>query len=376
MIAHNIEPKSFQQHGRVEVSVVEEGIEITSLITINDHFNRFTEPIKHYVYYPEKYKLPLKIDLTVRIDAPTLYILFGKGHISFNSIWSDNRRISDIAAPDLKPYNFNNEIPINEDVDISILYGTNFMQIMINGEERYYTKKSAYMKNNLIKEINEEGLALRLMCSKRTKLLIKNITITEYETGEDFVNPHKDNDYEPLLLSVDKSVKSDFETCISCLSKDLQDKLMEVDTYLRSHKKLGIKRKIEGSYKACRITYLSGMGFSYILIINKHSMVHYFWWYTVSNYKYENKYLGRKNDLTEQTLKRIGEESPELAKTLFDLYISCYSCNPRCTARTLYEFEGEKRMTCHGKLLFKMDPDDFDYVIRLMEVMEELGGSE
>lgn len=370
MILHNIDLKTFQKQGQVEVFEQQDGIEITTNITINDHFNSFTDPITHYIYFPEKYELPLKIDLTVKIDSPTLYVLLGKGHINFNSCWTDNRRISDIAAPNLKPINFNNEMPVNADVDISILYGLNFMQIMINGEERYYTQKSAYMKKDLIKDLNENGLELRLMCSKRTRVLIKKVTVTEYEIGEDFANQH--NFYEPPLLGVDKTVKSDFETCISCLSMDIQDKIIEVDKYLLSHKKLGMKRKIEGSYKAGRITYTSKTGFSYVLIINKNVMYHYFWWYIVSNYKYENKYGGRKNDLTEQTLMLLQERSPELAKILFDLYISCYSCYPGCVARTLYEFGGNKKMTCHGKLRFKMVENDFDYVISMMEVIEEL----
>lgn len=92
----------------------------------------------------------------------------------------------------------------------------------------------------------------------------------------------------------------------------------------------------------------------------------------VSNYKYENKYGGRKNDLTEQTLILLQERSPELAKKLFDSYTSCYSCYPGCAAKTLYEFNGNKKMTCHGKLHFKMAEDDFDYVVRMLEVIEEL----
>lgn len=354
----------------MEVSEVEQGIKVTSSITINEHFDRFTDPIKHYIFYPQKYKLPMKVDFTVNIDSPTLYFLLGKGHISFNSYWSDNRRISDIAAPDLKPINFNNEMPVNEDVNLSILYGINFMQIMINGEERYYTEKSSYMKRSLIKDVMESGLELRLMCSKRTQMIIKKVSVTEYEIEEAFVNPH--NVSEPPILCLDRTVKSDLETCVSYLSKKLQDKVLEVDKYLLSNKKLGIKRKIEGSYKACKITYLSNNGFSYILLINKNIMQHYFWWYIVSNYKYENKYGGRKNDLTKQTLMRMKEKYPQLAKMLFDLYISCYGCYPECAARTLYDFEGTKKLTCHGKMLFKMVIEDFDYVIEMMKVIEEL----
>lgn len=370
MKVHNIDLNIFQKHGIVELDAEKEGVEISSLLTVNDHFDRFTEPITHYVFIPEKYRLPMKIELTVKIDSPMFYVLLGKGHISFNSSWNDNRRISDIAEPSIKPINFNNAMPINTDVDISILYGTKFMQIMINGEERYYTEKSAYMKKSLIADMNENGLELGLMCSKRTKLLVKNVTVTEYGMEEEFVNAH--DLCELPLLSVDKTEKSDFEGCISHLSRDLQEKIMEVDRYLLGHKKLGIKRKVEGTYKACRVTYLSKEGFSYMLIITQNIMYHYFWWYIVSNYKYENKYGGRKNDLTSETLQRIQEKNPELAKILFDLYISCYGCYPGCAARTMYEFDGVKKITCHGKMLFKMTIEDFDYVTELMKVIEEL----
>lgn len=174
------------------------------------------------------------------------------------------------------------------------------------------------------------------------------------------------------LLGVDKTIKSDFESCISQLSNELQNKIIDVDKSLLSHKALGIKRKIEGSGNACRITYVSGTGFSYVLIINKNIMYHYFWWYMVSNYKYEGKYLGRKNDLTEQTLKEIQKYDPNLADRLFNLYISCVGCSPGCAGRTLYEYDGKKKMTCHGKILFKMTSEDFDDVLRMMEAVERL----
>lgn len=370
MVVHNLVLDAFQKFGSPEVTFAEEGMKVSSPIAINNHFDKFTDPIRHYIFYPEKFRLPMKIEFTVRMDSPTLYVLVGKGHVSFNSYWNDNRRISDIAVPDLKPVNFRNEMPVNQDVRISILYGTKVMQIWIDGEERYYTEKSAYMKKKRIEEVNKKGLEFRLMCSKRTKLLVRNVTVTEYENGEEPAYPH--DCCEPPLLSIDKNGSAELEACISYLSEELQDKIRETDQYLLKNKKLGIKRKIEGSHRACKITYLSKIGFSYSMVISKNVMYHFFWWYIVSNYKYENKYGGRKNDLTEQTLRRIQEREPELAEKLFDFYIDCFGCCPGCAARTLYEFDGRKRMTCHGKMLFKMITEDFDCMMRMMDVIGEL----
>ena len=99
MIIHNIDLNIFQKHGIIETAYSMEGLKISTPVTVNTHFDRFTEPIAQYISFPEKYKIPLKIDLTVQIDSPAFYVLLGKGHVSFNSCWSDNRRISDIAAP-------------------------------------------------------------------------------------------------------------------------------------------------------------------------------------------------------------------------------------------------------------------------------------
>lgn len=129
------------------------------------------------------------------------------------------------------------------------------MQIMINGEERYYTGKSAYMKKKLIADMNETGLQLGMACSKRTRLFVKKVSVTEYEKNEEFAYPH--GDYELPLLGVDKTIKSDFESCISQLSNELQNKIIEVDKYLLSHKALDDDTEyiLQGAFSSISFDY-------------------------------------------------------------------------------------------------------------------------
>ncbi|OPJ63785.1 hypothetical protein [Clostridium oryzae] len=97
----------------------------------------------------------MRIDLTVKIDSPAFYLFLGNGHINFGTPWSDNRRIDDIIEPNHKNRFFHNHIPMNEFVDISVIYDFKAMQIFISGEERFYSKKEKYMKSKLLKELNE-----------------------------------------------------------------------------------------------------------------------------------------------------------------------------------------------------------------------------
>lgn len=134
---------------------------------------------------------------------------------------------------------------------------------------------------------------------KQSKIAIKEISITEHD-NEPNIMPYG-NIIKSANLANNKEAKVDFEECIFYLSKELQDELRKMDTYLLSEKSLKIKRRIEGDHHGCKITYTSQTGFSYSLLISDELLNHFFWWYMLSNYKFENKYGGRKNDLTNET---------------------------------------------------------------------------
>ena len=191
--------------------------------------------------------------MIVKIDAPGLYILFGKGHVNFGTLWSDNRRMDDIAVPARKTMQYYNHIDMNEFTNISLLYDLNEMQIMIDGEERYYSKKERYMNSLVFSEMNEDGFELKIACDKLVNVCIKSLSITEYD---DFMRHYSfwggtaGSNYEKMrLLQTEK--KPVFEKCISLLPEHIQSEIFKTDEYLKSLKSLKFKKTDRLRFSSC-----------------------------------------------------------------------------------------------------------------------------
>ncbi len=147
MNKQTIELSRFLQKGQVVCKVENNLLHMTTNRAIpTQRFDREHLSIVSYIHLSEKFKLPVRIDITVKIDAPGLYVLFGKGHVNFGTLCFDNRRIDDIVSPTRKTAFFHNDMPLNEFTELSLIYDLNEMQILIEGEERYYSKSERYMK--------------------------------------------------------------------------------------------------------------------------------------------------------------------------------------------------------------------------------------
>jgi hypothetical protein len=192
MNIHNVDLKSFISKGGI-ISDFQDGIlHMTTTQKIRPECCLGQIPINSHIYLNDTFKLSVRIDMTVKIDSPEMYFIFGQGHIAFGSLWNNNRRIDDIAEPDHKPRTFIKEIPINEFTDISIIYNLKEMQILINGKERLYSKKEKYMKSELFNELNNKGFKIGLSCTKRIDLFIKHLKITESEDNFNLCHPQKE----------------------------------------------------------------------------------------------------------------------------------------------------------------------------------------
>ncbi len=97
MIKHSIDLNSFLPKGQVGCEYKGTMLYMTTYRTIpTQRFDAEHLSVNSYIYLPERYRLPLRIDMTLKIDAPGFYILLGKGHINFGTLWSDNRRMDDM----------------------------------------------------------------------------------------------------------------------------------------------------------------------------------------------------------------------------------------------------------------------------------------
>lgn len=369
MLKYDIDLNTLLSMGHVITETTNEMLHITTTKRIATDFDKVDIPVDSYVYIPEAFKLPLRIDLTIKIDAPGLYLLLENGHLNFGTPFSDNRRIDDIIEPNLKPRFFHNHIPINEFVDITVIYGFDAMQILINGEERYYSVKEKYMKSKSLKELNSKGFILKIACSKRTNLIIKSFTITEFDEMPEILH-NAENLPKPLVINeaVGLDQKPNLENCISLLSQEIQEEIMKTDYFLRSLKPMKFKRQVEKHGN--KITYLSSdYGFSYLVYPSNDIMTHSLSWYIITNGKPELWH--RKADMMEETLNKLAESSPELADKLFTNLLECIVCS-QCIVKTAYEYKGQKKLTCHGKMEFKMCISDFEDVRIFINTVNEL----
>ncbi len=370
----NIELTKVISHGGVKTSVLDGVLHIETQIQ-NCRFDHIDMPLNSYIKIPQKFKLPLRIDISVKMDSPSLFVALGEGHVTFGTSFLDNRRIGDIVSPNPKKTGYyDNRLEMDRVHEVSVIYGLKCMQILIDAEERYLSKKERYIKSALLEELNREGFELKLAGTKQNTLQISSLVVTEFLDEElSHLTARQETDNKSgVYLSVDRGVKGDFDECISKLSPTLQEQIRGINDYLLGCKALKVKRKIEGNSFASKLSYVSTHGFSYSVQISEDTVSHFFWWYMVSNYSYQDRYMGRKNDLTLETFREVEKTSKEVADRLFSYYDECQGCRTSCLVKTFYEHGGKRRAVCHGKMIMNMKVETFKDILVMFKVLAEI----
>ena len=167
--------------------------------------------------------------------------------------------------------------------------------------------------------------------------------------------------------------KPTFDSIISDLPDDFRSEIIETDGFLKSMRPLKFKRVIDKN--GGKITYVaSDFGISYSLKVAGGQFTHNFWWYIIHKGKPETWH--RKADYMEEILAEIAKTDMPLAERIFNAFKICGHCyGAGCLAKTPYEFNGEKRLTCHGRVNLTMSQSDFhdvrEFFRRLNIFMEE-----
>ncbi len=346
--------------GKVNIEIVDSILNMTTTRAIHDvGYNIRRDKIDSYAAIPGQYCLPLRIDVRCSIDTPELLLLIGAGHISVGSPWMENRRIEDIAEPKGKPKIFDNAIPFNEMVDISVVLGLKEMQIQINGEERYYSTKERYMKSKYFQERNVTGFSLGITCTKRAMLRIQSIGITEYEATPVPISHSLGVNDESSNKDKVEAGKPTFDSCIENLPPEIKKEIIETDQFLKSLRGLKFRRTIEKHGN--KITYVEPtQGVSYALYLSDNVMHHSLQFYIITNSKSEHWH--RKGNPLEALLEEIDNKNPKLAERIFYNLNECIGCGDACMVRTQYTFHSQSKLTCHGNVFFKMCISDFEDV--------------
>ena len=376
MTTHNITPEDFTPHGKVTLNADGGELQMTTNTALYTHFHNNDSPISAYACLPGKYKLPFRIDMTVKIDAPALYLITGKGHVEF-ATGNAHRGITDILGGDFKPntHEFDNNLQLGEYVDISVTYGCAAVCVTVNGECRCLSKKDPYIKALKAGELPEEfkdGFAIALACEKRTEMTVKKLSVTEF--GGELDIPSQPPEIRRFEYNLPE--KPTVEAAVQLLTPELQAKISSIDEYLMKNmkKSLKFKRKIENWSTGGRITYVSPWGFRYKIEIRENYMWHDIGWIAYNTRREVEKYGGRKKaDLTNKTLAKLSEADPGFAAEMFERVQECKGCNSgKCRNTWIYEFGGKKTVSCvwDGGMNFKMLPSDFADVRRIIAAID------
>jgi len=86
--------------------------------------------------------------------------------------------------------------------------------------------------------------------------------------------------------------------------------------------------------------------------------LHNFWWYIIHKGKPETWH--RKADYMEESLDEIAKNDMPLSERIFNSFKNCNDCyGESCLAKTIYAFNGQKKLTYHGRVNLNMRKEDF-----------------
>jgi len=364
MKKHSINFLNLKPIGKATIKAVDETIEIRTMqsITSGGFHLGGTSYQKNSVILPQKYQLPLRIDMRIKLDYPAFVLRIGEGHVYFASGHdTEYFRIKDIVEPESKPskenFYFDNRLTFDEFTEISIIYNFNEMQILIKEEERFYSQNQPYMKkkhSDAFVVLNQEGFELGLSVTKHAILTVAKMTVTEYE--EDVQITRGSFELPDPLAPKPEKMKANYESVAGKIPLEFQSEIREMDIFFKSLRPMRFKRTVDKS--GCKITYVaSDVGISYTIVASGAESYHHFGWYFVYNGPVETWH--RKADYMEEILSEIAKSDRRLSERVFNALVDCCGCYQGGLCKTLYKFDDNKLLSCHGRTRFRMNFDDF-----------------
>jgi len=148
---------------------------------------------------------------------------------------------------------------------------------------------------------------------------------------------------------------------LDAVSVDLQNKIIEMDTFVKSLHSLKFKRTVDKK----KINYVcADYGISYAIFPDstrlRNEPTQTFGWYFLCDR--ETKEWYRKADYFQQTLAEIEKTNPQSAERIFSGANSCIACKGTpCTAIS-YTYNGTQNLSCYGRIVLQLRHDDFNDV--------------
>jgi len=325
---------------------------------------------RHHVNVPDKYKLPFRIDMTVKAKfvrtnqiASQLSLYIGDGRLYFNG---GHTSCTEILAPSKSSVFGDNElasmvkynsIPSKDYVHISAIFGSKMMWVTVDDVCCYASDKMPYLdllQNDAVPDKYKNGVDISICGGTDTKLTIKSFEVIEFEDDEPKIPDE--------LTSLPEL--SEFDLFVQGLPSGVHDEMYRMDSYMLNDMKssLKFKRSID---KHGHLEYKSSCGF--IFQIREFGVGNYITTTWVNSTK--------KMDLFGSIYAKLAEKSPEYAEAVFS---RTQICDPQhdgardCDRRVTIEFNGKSRRVCAGKSHFDMSPSGFEDVRNMVAALNEV----
>jgi hypothetical protein len=167
------------------------------------------------------------------------------------------------------------------------LYGHKAMQVLVDGEERYFSTRERYMKSKETAGRNAEVFTIALACDKGVYAQVRSLCVTDCDADEPVQlwtpalrEAIKGNEAAP------QDEKPTFEACIARLPEALHAEVLAMDAFLREMRPLKFRRQIEAHGN--KITYVAASeGLSYAICPSNDTLHHSLNWYIVTSGKPE-----------------------------------------------------------------------------------------
>jgi hypothetical protein len=319
---------------------------------------------------PDKFKLPFRIDMTLKANSSDFKLLIGNGGVHFSSPINHSGggiRRYDILTGKEEPTksDYENDVPLNEYVDLSVIYGNKITWVEINNKYCYSTRKAPYI--SILDNLPEEfvnGLDFAVSCGRDVALTIKSLTVTEYENDEPNIYAEIANQPE----------FSPFEWYLKSLPHELRDEVIKTDEFLLKDMKSSLKFK-KSIDKYGNVIYISPCGFQFKM--RKYGMSEQLEINPHDSGQLETGWIKnwtKKSDLTpdytSRIFNRLNESSPEFADKMFSQIKSCN--NTKCNRNSIIEYKGESKQTCSSTIKFTWLSSEFENIRKVVSAANEV----
>ena len=353
MKTHNIPLEAFRPKSGTKLRINDNGLHIPA-----EESN--TGKSRNYAYVPGEYKLPFRIDMTVKTrfievqpEQFTWYI--GKGRVYFNGgriccsdIFAGGKGVIDDNG---SPYHlYYSALPEKDFVNVSVVFGSKVMWVCVDNKYCYASDKFPYIKSMQENSAPNDRLDISLCCGTHTQAVVKSLVITEYENDEPDI-PAKIRNLPEL---------SPFELYVKGLPPGVHDEVFRTDEFLLNDMKgsLKFKRVIDN---CGHLTYKSPCGLQYqIREFGVHG--HQTNWIQSLN----------KPDYTNEIFKKLAETSPEFAEKMFSKLQVCNPHARECNRRTTVELNGKSIQVCSSTIRFELLSSEFEDLRKVVAAASEV----